>query len=230
MEKAQNSGYLLMVEDEPIIQANNRKLLERRGYNVRQAYTLKEAEEIVNDELPSCITLDLQMPDGDGLAFLAKLRKKSNVPVLILTSRGTHGDIIKGLEAGGDDYLPKPYDLQVFLARLTTLMRRAQMVPEKISLGPLTLDITSSKALLGGKELKLQQKEFSLLQLLTQRFRQVISAEDLYEKVWGWRYLDSGNSLKVAISKLRTHLTGSGFTILTVKGEGYMLTEIDTAK
>lgn len=230
MEKAQKSGYLLMVEDEPIIQANNKKLLERRGYKVRQAYTLEEAEEIISDEMPSCITLDLQMPDGDGLAFLAKLRKKSNVPVLILTSRGSHGDIIKGLEAGGDDYLPKPYDLQVFLARLNTLMRRAQMVPEKITLGSLTLDITSSKALVDGKDIKLQQKEFSILQLLTQRPGVIIDPEDLYEKVWGWRFFDSGNSLKVAISKLRTHLANSGFTILTVKGEGYMLAEIDTNK
>lgn len=230
MERVQNSGYLLMIEDEPIIQANNKKLLERRGYNVRQAYTLEEAETIINDEMPSCITLDLQMPDGDGLAFLAKLRQKSNVPVLILTSRGTHGDIIKGLEAGGDDYLPKPYDLQVFLARLGTLLRRAQMLPEKITLGSLTLDITASKVLVNGKEVKLQQKEFSLLLLLSQRPGQIVSPEELYEKVWGWRFFDSGNSLKVAISKLRTHLAESGFTIHTVKGVGYSLTETDAKK
>ena len=223
MQQGTANGYLLMIEDEPIIQANNKKLLERRGFRVRQAYTLKEANEIIEEELPKCITLDLQMPDGDGLDFLAELRKKSNVPVLILTSRGTHGDIIKGLEAGGDDYLPKPYDLQVFLARLTTLMRRASLVPESITIGPITLDIVSSRAFLNGEDLRLQQKEFALLQIFAQRPGQVINPEFLFEKVWGWRSLDPGGSLKVTISKLRTHLQKSGFTITAAKGEGYYL-------
>ena len=223
MMEGTESGYLLMIEDEPIIQANNKKLLERRGYRVRQAYTLKEAHEIIEEELPKCITLDLQMPDGDGLDFLAELRKTSNIPVLILTSRGTHQDIIKGLESGGDDYLPKPYDLQVYLARLTTLMRRAAMVPESITVGPLLLDIVASRAYFNGEDLRLQQKEFALLKLFAQRPGQVISSDYLYEKVWGFRTLDAGNSLKVTVSKLRSHLVGSGYTISASKGEGYYL-------
>ena len=221
MYQTSESGYLLMIEDEPIIQANNKKLLERRGFRVRQAYTLKEANEIIDEELPKCITLDLQMPDGDGLDFLAELRKKTNVPVLILTSRGTHQDIINGLEMGGDDYLPKPYDLQVYLARLTTLMRRAALVPESISIGPIRLDILASRAYLNGNDLQLQQKEFALLKIFAQRPDQILTPEYLYEKVWGFRSLDAGSSLKVTISKLRSHLAASGYTISVVKGEGY---------
>ena len=223
MQQGTMNGYLLMIEDEPIIQANNKKLLERRGFKVRQAYTLKEAQAIIEEELPKCITLDLQMPDGDGLDFLAELRKKSNVPVLILTSRSTHQDIIKGLEAGGDDYLPKPYDLQVYLARLTTLMRRAAMVPESISIGPISLDLVASRAYLDGDDLRLQQKEFALLKIFAQRPGQIIGPDYLYEKVWGWRNVDSGNSLKVTISKLRSHLASTGYTITASKGEGYYL-------
>ena len=226
MEHFSENGYLLMIEDEPIIQANNKKLLERRGFRVRQAYTLKEAEEIINEELPMCITLDLQMPDGDGLDFLAKIRKKTNVPVLILTSRGTHQDIIKGLESGGDDYLPKPYDLQVYLARLTTLMRRASMVPESISLGPIRLDIDASRAYFEDEDLQLQQKEFALLKIFAQRPEQVISSDYLYEKVWGMQSHDSGKSLKVAISKLRSHLSESGYTITSEKGKGYYIEKV----
>ena len=223
MRQGTSNGYLLMIEDEPIIQANNKKLLERRGFRVRQAYTLKEANEIIEEELPKCITLDLQMPDGDGLDFLTELRKKSNIPVLILTSRGTHQDIIKGLESGGDDYLPKPYDLQVYLARLTTLMRRAALVPDSIEVGPILLDIVGSRAFLYGEDLRLQQKEFALLKIFAQRPGQVFSADYLYKKVWGWSSLDSGNSLKVTISKLRSHLASSGYTITASKGEGYYL-------
>ena len=223
MQQVEMQGYLLMIEDEPIIQANNKKLLERRGFRVRQAYTLKEANEIIEEETPKCITLDLQMPDGDGLDFLVEFRKKSNVPVLILTSRGTHQDIIKGLESGGDDYLPKPYDLQVYLARLTNLMRRASMVPESISVGPINLDIVASRAFLNGVDLRLQQKEFALLKIFAQRPGQVISPDYLYEKVWGWQSYDGGNSLKVTISKLRSHLADTGYTITASKGEGYFL-------
>ena len=226
MFESAESGYLLMIEDEPIIQANNKKLLERRGFRVRQAFTLKEAQEIIKEELPKCITLDLQMPDGDGLDFLAELRKTSNIPVLILTSRGTHQDIIKGLESGGDDYLPKPYDLQVYLARLTTLMRRAAMVPESITVGPILLDIVASRAYYDGEDLRLQQKEFALLKIFAQRPGQVVSTEYLYEKVWGFRSLDTGNSLKVTVSKLRSHLAGSGYTISSSKGEGYFLEKL----
>ena len=226
MFEGAESGYLLMIEDEPIIQANNKKLLERRGFRVRQAFTLKEAHEIIAEELPKCITLDLQMPDGDGLDFLAELRKTSNIPVLILTSRGTHQDIIKGLESGGDDYLPKPYDLQVYLARLTTLMRRAAMVPESITVGPILLDIVASRAYYDGEDLRLQQKEFALLKIFAQRPGHIVSAEYLYEKVWGFRSLDAGNSLKVTVSKLRSHLVGSGYTISSAKGEGYYLEKL----
>ena len=225
MSQNTSNGYLLMIEDEPIIQTNNKKLLERRGYRVRQAFTLKEAQEIIDEEIPKCITLDLQMPDGDGLDFLAELRKKTNVPVLILTSRGTHQDIIKGLESGGDDYLPKPYDLQVFLARLTNLMRRAALVPESISVGPISLDLIASRAFLKGEDLRLQQKEFALLKIFAQRPGKIISSDYLYEKVWGWRNPDSDNSLKVTVSKLRSHLANTGYTITAARGEGYSLEE-----
>jgi len=214
-------GYLLMVEDGPIVQANNKKMLERRGYIVRQAYALGEARAIIAQEMPRAIVLDINLPDGSGLDFLRELRKTSNVPVLMLTALGTPQDIINGLEAGGDDYLPKPYDLAVFLMRLEALLRRASKVPDWLSVGPIRIDMASNKAYLNNEDMGLQQKELSLLQQFIQYPEEMLSAEYLYEKIWGQKMLGQDNALKVAISKLRSKLHDSGFTITVSRGEGY---------
>ena len=124
-------GYLLMVEDEPIVQENNRMILERRGYLIKQAYTLEEARAMIADESPRAIILDIQLPDGNGLDLLHEVRNVSDIPVLVLTAMGTPKDIIKGLEAGGDDYLTKPHDLPTFLKRIEALIRRAELTADR---------------------------------------------------------------------------------------------------
>ena len=124
------SGYLLLVEDEPVVQANNKMVLERRGYQLKQAYTLEEARTMIEEEPPRAIVLDIQLPDGNGLDLLQEVRSRSTIPVLVLTAMGTPKDIIKGLEAGGDDYLTKPHDLQTFLKRVETLLRRASLLAD----------------------------------------------------------------------------------------------------
>lgn len=222
----ENNGYLLLVEDEPIVQANNRKILERRGYAVRQAYTLAEAWEMVNgEEAPGAIVLDIQLPDGSGLDFLHGLRKNSNIPVLILTAMGTPQDIVRGLEAGGDDYLPKPYELSVFLMRIQALLRRASLVPDTLEAGPIRIDTASSKAYVKGEDLGLQQKELSLLIQFVQRPGEVMGAECLYEKVWGQKMARDTGALKVAVSKLRSKLEGTGYTIVASRSQGYSFEE-----
>jgi len=128
--KLDKSGYLLMVEDEPIVQENNKMVLERRGYQLQQAYTLEEARAMIAKEPPRAIILDIQLPDGNGLDLLKEVRQTSSIPVLVLTAMGTPKDIIKGLEAGGDDYLTKPHDLPTFLKRVETLLRRASMIAD----------------------------------------------------------------------------------------------------
>jgi len=218
-----SSGYLLLVEDEPLVQANNKKILQRRGYSLRQAFSLAEAREIIGRELPRAIVLDIQLPDGDGLAFLQELRKKSNVPVLMLTAMGTAQDIIRGLEAGGDDYLTKPYDLSVFLMRVEALLRRASLVPDTLEIGPLRLDPASGKAYIDGTNVTLSQKEYSLLSQFVQHPNTILSAGYLYEKVWGQEMFEDDNSLKVAVSKLRSKLADSGYTITSSRGEGYYI-------
>ena len=123
----EENGYLLMVEDEPVVQENNKMVLERRGYLLQQAYTLEEARAMIAEKPPRAIILDIQLPDGNGLDLLQEVRSSSNIPVLVLTAMGTPKDIIKGLEAGGDDYLTKPHDLPTFLKRVEALLRRAAL-------------------------------------------------------------------------------------------------------
>jgi len=128
--KQSKRGYLLLVEDEPVVQANNKMILERRGYQLQQAYTLEDARAMIAEEPPRAIILDIQMPDGNGLDLLQEVRSKLNTPVLVLTAMGTPKDIVNGLEAGGDDYLTKPYDLPTFLKRVEILLRRAELIAE----------------------------------------------------------------------------------------------------
>jgi len=129
-----NDGYILLVEDEPMIQAKNKKILQRHGYSIRHAFTIAEAWAAIKEEPPRAIILDIQLPDGSGLDFLQELRKNSNIPVLLLTAMETAQDIVLGLEAGGDDYLTKPYELPLFLARVKALMRRAYLIPDRVEI------------------------------------------------------------------------------------------------
>jgi len=215
------NAYLLMVEDEPQVQANNKKILERRGYKIKQAFDLAQARAIVAEHMPSAIVLDVNLPDGLGLDFLKELRKSSNVPVLILTAQGTPEDIIAGLSAGGDDYLVKPYNLDIFLARVAALVRRANLVPDTLDIGDIRINMAANKAYLRGEDLGLQQKELSLLLQFAHQPEEILAPSFLYEKVWGQAMLKQDNALKVAISKLRTKLSGSGYTIVVFRGEGY---------
>jgi len=216
-----NPGYLLLVEDNRQVQANNKKLLERRGYNLRQAFSLGEARMLIEEETPMAVILDLQLPDGNGIDFLRELRKTSNIPVLILTAFGTHEDILKGLRAGGDDYLPKPYDLELFLIRVQALLRRGAIIPDTLRIGPLRLDNASSKAFLNNEDMVLSQKEFALLQLFIQYPDKTLSLEYLYEKVWGQSIVEADSSVKNTVYRLRKKMAGSGYTINSERGEGY---------
>ena len=126
-----DEGYLLLIEDEPAVQKNNLKILQRRGYSIKQAFTLAEARVIISDDPPRGIILDIQLPDGNGLDFLKELRKNSDIPVLILTAMGATEDIVKGFEMGSDDYLTKPYDLSIFLLRVEALLKRTANVPKE---------------------------------------------------------------------------------------------------
>jgi DNA-binding response OmpR family regulator len=216
-----NAKRILLVEDNEQIMQGNERMLKRRGYEVITALTLAEARIAIQAQMPDLFVLDIMLPDGSGLDFMAELRKYSQTPVLLLTGLTTPEDIVRGLTAGGDDYLAKPYDFGVLLARVEALLRRAQQVPEHIHKGRLRLDVTADVATLDGDDLLLSQKEFSLLLIFVQNEERYISAEYLYEKVWKQDMAGNSNTLKTTINRLREKIKSSGYRIAWSRGEGY---------
>lgn len=217
-------GYLLLVDDDEIVQLQNKHLLMRAGYSLRQAHTLGEARAAIETAgLPRAVVLDVILPDGNGVDFLHELRKTSNVPVLMLTSRSMHKDILMALEAGGDYYLTKPYNSAVFLSYVETLLRRSSIVPDILSIGAIRLELASGKAFLNGEDMILSQKEFALLQQFIQHPHKTLLAKELYKKVWGQEMLPDDYSLSSAIYRLRKKMSGSGYTITAEYREGYVL-------
>lgn len=212
---------ILLVEDNEQIMHGNERMLKRRGYEVVTALTLTEARSAIQAQMPDLFVLDIMLPDGSGLDFMVELRKYSQVPVLLLTGLTTPEDIVRGLTAGGDDYLPKPYDFGVLLARVEALLRRAEQVPECIHKGRICLDITADVATLDGVDLLLSQKEFALLIIFVQNEERFISAEYLYEKVWKQPMVGNSNTLKTTINRLRDKIKSSGYRIAWSRGEGY---------
>jgi DNA-binding response OmpR family regulator len=218
-----SKSLILLVEDNEQIMRGNERMLKRRGYEVTTALTLAEARETMETQFPHLIVLDIMLPDGSGLAFMRNLRQHSQVPILLLTGLTAPEDVVRGLSQGGDDYLTKPYDFEVLLARVEALLRRAQQVPEVITKGSLSLDVAASAAMLDGANLLLTQKEFALLLLFFQNEGRSMDAEYLYEKVWKLPMLSDTNALKNAIRRLRTKIDGSGWRIEWSRGEGYRL-------
>jgi len=214
---------ILLVEDDKDIQEVNKSMLEwRGGYQVRLAGNLAEAREQVKEAVPDLIVLDVTLPDGNGLDFLTELRQDKNIPVLILSALGKIEDRIKGLRAGGDDYLSKPYDNDELLLRIEALLRRAGQMPDTVVKGALTLRISSNQAFVNGVDIALGQNiEFSLLYIFVQEENRILSAEYLYEKVWGQPMTGNDKALRTAVYEVRKKLEGSGYTIISERGKGY---------
>ena len=221
-----HSGYLLLIEDDPRIQANNKKILEREGYSLKQAFTLREARMCIADEAPRAIVLDAQLPDGNGFDFLYEIRQSSTVPVLMLTAMDTPEDMVKGLKSGSDIYLTKPYHLEIFFSHLEALLRRSALIPDTLAFGPFKLVPASNTAYLHGDILLLAQKEFTLLQVFVQRPEETLCAEYLYNKVWGLDMAGDENALRTVISRLRKKLADSGYTITAERNEGYIFERV----
>lgn len=196
-------------------------MLIRRGYEVISALTIAHARSAIQKQMPDLFVLDIMLPDGSGLDFLAELRRHTRAPVLLLTGLTTPKDIVRGLTAGGDDYLAKPYDFGVLLARVEALLRRAEKIPEKLVRGRLCLDVAADVATFDGNDLLLTQKEFLLLQIFVQNEGRFITAEYLYEKVWKQPMTGDSNALRSTLKRLRAKLEGSGYCIALSKGEGY---------
>lgn len=215
---------ILLVEDEERILFANKIILEMHGgYTVQTAVNLAEARKCVQENPPDIIVLDIMLPDGSGLDFLKELRRDKNIPVLLLTALSESGDELKGITAGGDDYITKPYNNDVLLGRIEMVLRRTYSIPETLSVGGIKIDTAAKKAYINGEDIGLPPKEYSLLEQFAQNPGKVMSAEYLYEKVWGQKMMGDDKALRTAVSGLRVKLDGTGYIITSVRGEGYLL-------
>ena len=225
---------ILVVDDERAGRDSLRRALELEGYGVELASDGEEAlGRLALEPAPDAVILDVLMPHVDGLEVCRRLRSVGNpVPVLMLTARAEIDSRVAGLDAGADDYLPKPFALAELLARLRALIRRAGAdgVPEStdvLRFGDLVLDPGTREVYRAGERIDLTRTEFSLLELFLRNPRQVLTRSVIFERVWGYDFGPSSNSLDVYIGYLRrkTESGDRGRLIHTVRGVGYALRE-----
>ena len=219
---------VLVIEDDDAVRAAVRRALLLGGYEVIQAQTGQQGMLRAQSDVPDAIVLDLGLPDIDGMRVCKTLRDAGNrTPILMLTARDAVEDRVDGLEAGGDDYLVKPYDVRELQARLKAILRRhVEGVDGRVlRFEELELDPDAHAARIGGREVELTRTEFQLLELFMLNPRRVLTSELIYDRVWGYDFGPSGNALRVYIGYLRRKLEAEGEPrlIQTVHGVGYVL-------
>ena len=224
-----NSQIVLVVEDEPSIAEIATLYLRRAGYEVQTAKDGQEALELISDQMPDLIVLDLMLPQVDGYELTRWIRDQSNVPIIMLTARRSEADRIAGLEMGADDYVVKPFSPQELVSRVRAVLRRTMKSPmieseKALSFQNLTIDPRTRLVTVNNEEIILTVKEFDLLWLLANHPRQVFSRQRLLENVWGISdYIDPG-TVTVHIRRLREKIEtdpSNPEMIVTVWGVGY---------
>jgi DNA-binding response OmpR family regulator len=213
---------ILIVEDEDSIAEPFARLLEREGFEATVAGTAAEALRAARDERPDLVVLDLALPDGDGRDVCRTLRAESQVPVIMLTARGTETDRVVGLELGADDYVVKPFSAVEVIARIRAVLRRTSgprpLAPVRVR--DLEVDVSARRATVAGSELELSRKEFDLLAELVRHAGEVVTREDLMSRVWDENWFGPTKTLDVHVGWLRRKL-GDPSYIDTVRGVGF---------
>lgn len=211
------SYRILAVDDEPDILRTNRKYLEARGYQVDTAASAAEALELLRRYSYDCILLDVLLPDMNGFELCEAVRNLTLAPILFLSCMDDEEDKIKGLMAGGEDYITKPYSLKELAARIYAQVRRGAMKG-------FSIDHQNQILKADSRTIPLAQKEFELFLFLLSNPGRILSAAELYQEVWHTGRLDSANTVAVHITRLRRKLEGTEHMIgriETVRGEGY---------
>jgi two-component system, OmpR family, response regulator RegX3 len=232
---ASNRPEILLVEDETAITEPLAEALEREGFSARVAGTAADALRMAAKSAPDLVLLDIGLPDGSGLDVCRELRREGDVPVIMLTARGSEADRVAGLELGADDYVVKPFSAREVTARVRAVLRRATASAgsrERIAIGDLELDTGRHIATLSGEQLELSRKEFELLRTLMERAGNVITRQALIEDVWDMNWFGSTKTLDVHMSGLRKKLGDDAADpryIHTVRGVGFRFAAPDEA-
>ncbi len=218
---------LLVIEDDRAVRQALERALTFDGYEVSTANDGSEGLAKVLDEQPAAIVLDVMMPHIDGLEVCRRLRARGDTtPILVLTARDTVGDRVAGLDAGADDYLVKPFALDELLARIRALLRRSSgSTTDVYRVADLEANVATREVTRGGEPVTLTKTEFDLLVLLMENAGRVLNRAVIYERIWGFDFETSSNSLDVYVGYLRrkTEPEGSPRLIHTVRGVGYVI-------
>ncbi|MFC7309389.1 response regulator transcription factor [Streptomyces monticola] len=229
-----DSQRILIVDDEPAVREALQRSLAFEGYGTEVAADGLEAVEKAASYHPDLLVLDIQMPRMDGLTAARRLRATgSTTPILMLTARDTVGDRVTGLDAGADDYLVKPFELDELFARIRALLRRSSYAATAIGaqdddileFGDLKMNLATREVVRAGRQVELTRTEFTLLEMFLAHPRQVLTREQILKAVWGFDFEPSSNSLDVYVMYLRrkTEAGGEPRLVHTVRGVGYVL-------
>ncbi|ALU94682.1 two-component system response regulator [Streptomyces globisporus C-1027] len=228
---------ILIVDDEPAVLEALRRSLAFEGYGTQVAVDGYDALAMAEAYAPDLIVLDIQMPRMDGLTAARRIRATgSTTPILMLTARDTVGDRVTGLDAGADDYLVKPFELDELFARIRALLRRSSYASaaaagaeapddDVLSFADLRMDLATREVTRGERRVELTRTEFTLLEMFLSHPRQVLTREQILKAVWGFDFEPSSNSLDVYVMYLRrkTEAGGEPRLVHTVRGVGYAL-------
>jgi phosphate regulon transcriptional regulator PhoB len=223
---------ILIVDDEKTLVKALKFNLEKEGFRVEEAFDGEEALQKVLEASPDIVVLDLMLPGLDGFEVCRQIRKKQEIPIIMLTARGDDIDKVLGLELGADDYMTKPFNPRELVARIKAILRRSgareEGLKKHIHTGNLQIDLLQHRVRAGDKEIDLTSKEFALLSFLAANAGRVYSREQLLEQVWGYNYYGDARTVDVHIRHLREKIEaepGNPELIITVWGTGYKFRE-----
>jgi DNA-binding response OmpR family regulator len=224
---------ILVVEDETSIASFVAAYLRNAGYAVKTAATAQAALIQLAGDSPALVILDLNLPDGDGVELCRRIRKTSDVPILMLTARDEDIDKIIGLEVGADDYMTKPFNPRELVARVKSILRRAaperrKSESEELQHGELNINAGKREVHVGDEEIRLAPKEFDLLWELLDHRGIVLTRDQLLERVWGYTFAGDTRTVDVHVRQIRRKL-GDASPIVTVWGVGYKVASDRTA-
>jgi two-component system response regulator MprA len=219
---------ILIIEDDEAIVKVLHRVLSYEGYEIFKALNGQQGLNSARENRPDLVILDVMLPGMDGLEVCRRLRLGGSIPILMLTAKDTIQDRVTGLDAGADDYLVKPFEVEELLARLRALLRRTKSDRQPVlNFADLTLDTNTRQAHRKGREINLTATEYDLIELFLQHPRQVLTREVIFDRVWGYDFGGESNVLDVYIRYLRQKLEEAGEPrlIFTVRGVGYVLRE-----
>lgn len=224
---------ILFIDDEPALGDIVRTALSREGYNVLCAESGRKGMEIFQHQTIDLVILDIMMPEIDGFTVCEWLRRRSSVPIVMLTALGNVPDIVRGFQTGADDYITKPFTIKELVVRIEAIFRRVswdvQRVPEKvIVIGDIAIDAEARRVTVRGQDVRLTPMEFELLYYLMSHAGQILDKGTIFRDVWGYETTEGDNLVEVGIKRLRDKIekkSAKSNYITTIRGFGYRFAE-----